>query len=474
MERSNETGRPIKVGVIADQSGPLSFAGLANANVARMVIGDINAKGGLLGRPLELLLEDSATDDATAAACAARLVAQRADVILGGIYSSTRQAIKAEAVTKGKTLYIYPEQYEGEESDPRIFCTGPVPAQQVTPFIPWLMKETGARKFFLPSADYIWPRVMNRKVRDIVTANGGAIVGEEYFPLDHTDYVGTVQRIMASGAEVVFNTTVPPGVGPFLAELHAAGFQQRGGKLVCLYFDENFLNMVPPEHVEGLYSCLDYYQAVDEPFSRSLLNQYDALYPGHNLFTAGSACTGLYRGLRLWEAAVTEAGTVETDAVVRALDHASIAQGPGGPAAMVPGEHHVRMSMYIAQSHHGTFEVIKHLGPVDPHEKAIDPTASPTHSTENPMLLATTTVADFDQFMKIFSTGGAELRAKHGSKGAKVFRDPNQADRVWVVFDWDAAGWQNFVSDPAVPPVMKEAGHTSKPQGLALAGECVA
>ena len=109
----------------------------ANANVARMVIGDINAKGGLLGRQLELCLEDGATDDDVAAAKAAKLVEQdEVDVIFGGIYSSTRQAIKAEAVVKGRTLYIYPEQYEGQESDPLIFCTGPVPAQQVDPLHP--------------------------------------------------------------------------------------------------------------------------------------------------------------------------------------------------------------------------------------------------------------------------------------------------------------------------------------------------
>ena len=88
------------------------------------------------------------------------------------------------------------------------------------------------------------------------------------------------------------------------------------------------------------------------------------------------------------------------------------------------------------------------------------------------MLLATTTVADFDQFLKVFSTGGAAKRKKHGSKGALVFRDPNQADRVWVIFDWDEKGWQSFVSDPEVPPVMKEAGHTSKPQALPLASRC--
>jgi len=102
--------RPIRVGVIADQTGALSFVGLANANVARMVIGDLNARGGLLGRPLQLCLEDSATDDAIAAARAARLVEEdHVDVIFGGIYSSTRQAIKEPAVARGRTLYIYPQ-----------------------------------------------------------------------------------------------------------------------------------------------------------------------------------------------------------------------------------------------------------------------------------------------------------------------------------------------------------------------------
>ena len=84
------------------------------------------------------------------------------------------------------------------------------------------------------------------------------------------------------------------------------------------------------------------------------------------------------------------------------------------------------------------------------------------------MLLATTTVEDFDRFSDVFSTKGAEKRKQHGSKGALVFRDPNEDDRVWVLFDWDEAGWQNFVSDPAVPPIMAEAGHKSRPQGAEL------
>jgi ABC-type branched-subunit amino acid transport system substrate-binding protein len=372
VEDSTPSVDPIKVGVITDQTGPLSFMGIANANVAKMVIDDINASGGLLGRQVDLYLEDSATTDSVAEAKATKLVEHdHVDVIFGGIYSSTRQAIKGPAVVNGKKLYIYPEQYEGQECDPLIFCTGPVPAQQVEPLIPWLMQKTGAKKFYLPSADYIWPHTLNKKVREVATANGGAIVGEEYFPLDHADYGETIDKITSSGAEVVFNTIVPPGLTPFLEQLHESGFAERGGSLVCTYFDENFLNLVPAAHVEGLYSCLDYYQNVGDPFSKELIDRYDTLYPGNAKFTAGSACSGMYRGLKLWEAAVNEAGSLNQEDVIKALDHAKIAEGPGGPAEMVPGQHHVRMNMYIAQANKGNFKIVESLGIIDPKEQEI-------------------------------------------------------------------------------------------------------
>src|SRR3954447_3742927 len=363
--------RPARVGVISDQTGALCFMGQANVNVARMVIDDINAKGGLLGRPVELFLEDSATDDDVAQAAAARLVDADVDVVVGGIYSSTRQAIKVPVVDQAGKLYLYPEQYEGQECDPLIFCTGPVPAQQIEPFFPWLMEETGAKTFYMPSADYIWPHTLNKKVREVVGARGGEIVGEQYFPLDHMDYKAVVADIMATGAEVVFNTIVPPGLTPFLAQLHEAGFAARGGRVVCTYFDENFLNLVPAEQVEGLYGCLDYYRDVTDQFSNALLAQYDERFPGSAMFTAGSACSGMYRGLKLWESAVNEAGSLRQEDVIAALDHASIAEAPGGPAAMVPGQHHLRLNMYIAQAQRGAFKVVKNLGLIDPKEDEV-------------------------------------------------------------------------------------------------------
>ena len=86
------------------------------------------------------------------------------------------------------------------------------------------------------------------------------------------------------------------------------------------------------------------------------------------------------------------------------------------------------------------------------------------------MLLATTQVEDVDRFMEVFSTAGAKKRKEHGSKGAVVFRDPSESDRVWAFFDWDAEGWKNFVSDPEVPAILQEAGHVGKPQAALLLG----
>ena len=158
------------------------------------------------------------------------------------------------------------------------------------------------------------------------------------------------------------------GCFPFLEALCESGFTERGGRVITTYFDENLVAALPPEHVEGLYGCIDYYQSVSDPFSKELLRRYNARFPDGPRFSAGSGCTGMYRGIKLWEAAVTEAGSLEQAAVVAALDHAKIAEGPGGPAEMVPGQHHVRMNMYIAQVLGSTLEVVESLGAIDPNE----------------------------------------------------------------------------------------------------------
>jgi branched-chain amino acid transport system substrate-binding protein len=360
---------PIKVGIATDLTGPIGFAGNANANLAKMVVNDINGKGGILGRSLQLFIEDTASNESVAVNNVRKLTQRdRVDVVFGGITSSMRNAIKDVIVNRGRTLYIYPQLYEGQECTPFIYCTGPTPAQQCDEFIPWLIKN-GGKRFALPSANYVWPKLLNQYARKVIQANGGEVVFEEYYPLDQVEYSATVNKIMTSNVNVVFNTVIPPGVGPFIKQLYEAGFTKRGGRLSCVYYDENTLNINAAHEFEGLASCLDYFRAINDPFSAKLQAEYDKLYPGTVLFTAGSAATGMYRGLKLWEVAVNKAKKLDRESVAAALDSARIAEGPGGGAEMVPGKRHCKMQMYIAVAKNGKYEVVERSkGLVDPKE----------------------------------------------------------------------------------------------------------
>jgi len=360
---------PIKVGIATDLTGPTAFSGKTNANVAKMVVKDINNAGGILSRPIQLSIADTASNESVAVANVRKLIQRdKVDIVLGGITSSMRNAIKDVIVARGKTLYIYPQQYEGRECTPYIFCTGPTPAQQCDELIPWLMKN-GGKRFALPSANYIWPHITNEYVRKVIEKNGGEVIFEEYYPLDQVEYSATVNKIMTNNVDVVFNTVIPPGVGPFFKQLYEAGFGKRGGRLSCIYYDENTLKINPAYEIEGLASCLDYFRALtkDDPVSARIQAEYDKQFPGNVLFAAGSAATGMYRGLKLWEVAVKEAGKLDRDAVAGALDHAKIAEGPGGPAEMVPGQRHCKMKMYTAVAKEGNYQIVgRSEGLVDP------------------------------------------------------------------------------------------------------------
>ncbi len=365
---------PIKVGVITDLTGPLSFMGVANANVADMVVHDVNAAGGLLGRSLRLIVEDSATDDHAAEVAATKMVDEHdVDVVLGGIYSSTRQAIKGPVVERARKLYIYPEQYEGQESDPLIFCTGPVPAQQVEPLIPWLMERTGAKTLLPPvgglhlaeGAEREGPRGRHGSRRH---DRGRGVPPPRPHGLrrnrraHHGERRGRrVQHDRPARAHAVPRGAARGGVRRGEADTWCAPTSTRTSSTSC-----------PPSTSRVSTAAWTTTARWTDPVSTRLLEEYERRFPGSAQFTAGSACTGMYRGLKLWAAAVTEAGSLDTEAVVKALDTASLAEGPGGPAEMVPGQHHLRLNMYIAQARNGVFEVVENLGRVDPKERAVE------------------------------------------------------------------------------------------------------
>jgi branched-chain amino acid transport system substrate-binding protein len=369
---SSWSAEPVKVGIATDLTGAIGIAGNPNLNVAKLCADLINKSGGLLGRPVRLFVEDTASNEAVAVANVRRLIERdHVDVVFGGITSSMRNAIKGPIVQRGHTLYIYPELYEGKECEDLIYCTGPTPSQLCDRLIPWLINN-GGKRFALPGANYIAPRVLNKYARDLIEKGGGEVIFEEYYPIAQLDYSATVNRIVTERIDVVFVEIIPPGVGPFFKQLYEAGFLKRGGRLCCPYFDELALGITAPQEIEGLASCLDYFRAVDkiDPGSAIIHAEYDAMFPGTKyLLTAGGGATGMYRGMMLWAEAVNKAGAVDRDAVAEALNHAAIEAAPGGPAEMVPGKRHCRMKMYVAAAKNGNFEIVDSSdGLLDPKE----------------------------------------------------------------------------------------------------------
>lgn len=344
--------KPIRMGIATDITGPMAPSGNSCWQVAQFAVEQINGAGGVAGRPIELFLEDTATDLKVAVANVRKLIQQhKVDVVIGGILSSTRQAIKDPIVTRGRTLYIYPQLYEGQECTKDLYNTGPTPAQQIDTLIPYLIKTAGKKRFALPAANYVWPQLLNKHARKVIEANGAEVIFEEYYPTDQPEYSATVNKIRDGKVDCVLSSLIPPGLQPFSKQLYESGFQKNGGHVACVYFDENSLNYVPARELEGLYSCLDFFHTIDDPYSKELLAGYDKKFPNSKyLFTAGSASSGTYRGIRLYEAAIKATnGDTAREAASAALNTAKIANGPGGGAEMVPGKMHAKMNMYITQ-----------------------------------------------------------------------------------------------------------------------------
>ncbi|TCZ52947.1 substrate-binding protein [Roseicella aquatilis] len=366
---------PIKMGIATDITGPIAPSGNANWQVAQFTVEEINKAGGIQGRPIELHLEDTASDPKIAVGNVRKLIQERkVDVVLGGITSAMRQAIKDPIVNRGRTLYIYPQLYEGQECTRFLFNTGPTPAQQCDRLIPYLINTLGKKRFAMPSANYVWPQLLNKYARKVIEANGGEVVFEEYYPLDQAEYSATISKIRDGKVDCLFSTIIAPGLQPFMKQLYESGFQKNGGVVTCVYYDENLLNYHPAHEMEGLVSCLDYFRAVNDPFGNALQEGYERKFPGSKyLFTAGSASTGMYRGVKFYEAAVkATGGKLSREEVAAAMDKAVLENGPGGGAQMVPGKLHARMNMYIAVCRNDggrtRYEVVDRAEMVDPRE----------------------------------------------------------------------------------------------------------
>ncbi len=243
-------------------------------------------------------------------------------MVLGGITSAMRQAIKDPIVNRGRTLYIYPQLYEGQECTKHLFNTGPTPAQQCDELIPYLIKTMGKKRFAMPSANYVWPQLLNKYARKVIEANGGEVVFEEYYPLDQPEYSATIAKIRDGKVDCVFSTVIPPGVQPFMKQLYESGLpDERRRDLRCVYYDENLLNYQSAAGDGRALSCLDYLpvRSTIRTAAKLLRSPTTKKFPDTKyLFTAGRPRPACIAASSFYEAAVKATnGDLAREAVSR-------------------------------------------------------------------------------------------------------------------------------------------------------------
>ena len=357
-------GDTIKVGVLHSLSGTMSISETSVRDASLLAIEEINAKGGVLGKKLEPIIEDGASDWPTFAEKSKKLIQRDQVAVVFGCWTSASRKAVLPVFESLKGLLFYPVQYEGLETSPNIFYTGATTNQQIVPAVEYLLKENKKRVYLLGS-DYVFPRTSNKIIKLQLEAQGGTLVGEEYTPLGHTDYTTVVTKILAAKPDVVFNTLNGDSNVAFFKQLKDAGATAATLPTMSVSVAEEETRGIGPENMVGHLVAWNYYQTTDTPENKKFVAAYKAKY-GEKRVTDDPIEAG-YFGVYLWAAAVQKAGTTNVDKVREAARGISFA-APGGPVTIHGSNQHVAKTVRIGRVRaDGLIDEISNSGkPVEP------------------------------------------------------------------------------------------------------------
>jgi urea transport system substrate-binding protein len=320
---------PIRIGVLHSLSGTMAASERPLVDAVRLAVEEINADGGLLGRPVEMVIADGKSDASVFAAEAERLIAgERVSALFACWTSACRKAVKP-VVERHRHLLFYPLQYEGLEQSPHVYYTGSAPNQQIIPGTRWALDTLGKR-VYLVGSDYVFPRTANLIVGDLVRANHGDVLAERYRPLGDTDFSGIVAELRALRPDVVFNTVNGDSAGHFFRALHAAGL----GDIAVMSFSlaEDGLGAIGPEAFHAKhYAVWNYFQSLPGETNQGFVEAFRKRYGADRV--TSDPIEASYVGVRLWAQAVRDARTDDTETVNLAMAAQSMA-APSGIAAV--------------------------------------------------------------------------------------------------------------------------------------------
>ncbi len=319
---------PIRIGVLHSLSGTMSISETTVRDSTLMAIEEINAAGGVLGRQLEPIVEDGASDWPTFAEKATKLLLEDGvAVIFGGWTSASRKAM-LPVVEANNGLLFYPVQYEGLEMSPNIVYTGATTNQQIVPAVEYLLSE-GKTRFFLLGSDYVFPRTSNTIIRAQLAAAGAEVVGEEYVPLGGTEFSSILLRIQEAQPDVIFNTLNGDSNVAFFNQYSDAGYTAETLPTMSVSIAEEEVTGIGVENIVGHLVSWNYYQTVDSEVNAAFVEAFKARY-GENRVTSDPMEAG-YFGVYLWAAAAEAAGSTDVDAVLAVIDAGGVStEAPEG------------------------------------------------------------------------------------------------------------------------------------------------
>lgn len=355
-----QSGQPIRIGVPVGLSGANSVVAPSVVQSAELAVAEINAAGGVLGRPLALEVADDASGAAGAQRAFDSLVFQKKVNVIISMETSAARNAGLPIVTKGNVPYIYTSFYEGRSCNKNLFVDAWVPEQQVPPIVDNFKKQ-GAKKFFLIGSDYAFGRGMLEFAKAYITKVGGSVSGEEYLPMDGTDWTAIISKLKASGADALITSTAGGAPNVTLTkQLRAAGVTMPYGNLAV---DEGTAKSMG-EDAAGIYISASYVTSIASPENKKYLADMKAKFGG-DLKTPNDLSVPEYEAVYLYKAAVEKAKSVDTAAVVKALPTVSYT-GPRGVIQMNK-QHHAPLTMYLGQvQKDGSVKVVDTFKNVDP------------------------------------------------------------------------------------------------------------
>jgi urea transport system substrate-binding protein len=351
------TDTEVVVGQLHSATGTMAISETGSIQAEQLAIDQINAMGGVLGRKIRVIKEDGASDWPTFAEKSKKLlVNDRVAAVFGCWTSASRKAVLPIFEKENGMLY-YPTFYEGLEQSKNVIYTGQEATQQILWGLDWASKEKKAKTYFLVGSDYIWPRTsMKIGRKHIENVLKTKVVGEEYYPLGHTNFNSLINKIKVAKPDVIFAAVVGGSNVAFYKQLKAAGVTADKQFLLTISVTEDEVLGIGGENMAGFYSSMKYFQSLDNGNNKKFVEAFKAKYGKDAVI--GDVTQAGYLGPWLWKAAVEKAGSFDVDKIAAASAGIELKTAPEG-YVKVHENHHLWSKTRIGQAQKdGQFKVV--------------------------------------------------------------------------------------------------------------------